>query len=104
MTLLPKHRPAPASAPPPVAVPTEVRLSDARTTVTVTWHGPATGVVQYALLAGPAGTPPTVQRMLGHDVHQATVGGLDPTTDYCFQVAAVYPAALGRSATVCTSR
>jgi hypothetical protein len=60
--------------------------------------------VQYAVLAGPAGDVPTVRRMITRDATRATVDGLDPAANYCFQVAAVYPTALGRSTTVCTTR
>ena len=93
-----------ASASPSAAGPTAVSLADAGTTVALSWHRPAGDVVQYAVLAAPAGTAPVLQLMVRGDTFRAQVNGLDPHVDYCFQVAAVYSGALARSAQSCTHR
>jgi hypothetical protein len=91
----------PASAAP---APTGVDLTDNGTTVILHWQGTGTGIIQYAILAAPAGTTPVLQQMTPGAASLATVGGLDAHADYCFQVAAVYPATLARSGTICTHR
>jgi hypothetical protein len=102
----PSSRPTAPAADRPTSppVPTEVSLHDAGTAVTVSWRAPSASVVQFAVLAGPAGQPPTVRRMTDRATAEATIDGLEPTRNYCFQVAAVYPTALGRSPLVCTRR
>jgi hypothetical protein len=106
--------PTPAASPTPagtqtVAVttsggPTQVRLTDGGSSVTLDWRDPTQGTAQFAVLGGPTGTQPVLQQVVGRGVTHLTLYGINPQVDYCFVVAAIYAQAVARSTTVCTHR
>jgi hypothetical protein len=96
---------SPASTVPPVenkGAPTELRLNDSRSAVTLTWKDPASGQVQF-IIAGGQGTDLRALRTTRETTF--TLNGLNPRLDYCFTVAAVYGTdRVAVSNLVCTSR
>ncbi len=84
--------------------PTQVRLSDGGSSVTLDWRDPTQGTAQFAVLGGPTGTQPVLQQVVGRGITHLTLNGINPQVDYCFVVAAIYAQAVARSATVCTHR
>jgi hypothetical protein len=103
------HRTAPAApdAPAPgpsLDGPSQVSLSAAADSVTVQWHPSAGAVIQYAIIAGPAGEPLVLQQVVSGTSSSATLRGLAPQRGYCVQVAAVYATTVVRSARHCVDR
>jgi hypothetical protein len=84
--------------------PTDVRLADGGSSVTLDWRDPTRGTAQFAVLGGPTGTQPVLQQVVGRSVTHLTLYGINPQVDYCFVVAAIYAQAVARSTTVCTHR
>jgi Tetratricopeptide repeat len=94
--------PPPAAAP---AAPTAVKLTDARTTLTLEWVYPAGASGSVVLSAGRPGRPRhTIQTLPAGSTH-FTVYGLATQSDFCFGVGVAYSASVVKTAPpVCTSR
>jgi hypothetical protein len=85
--------------------PTNVKLTDNKSAITITWTDPTSGTVQFAVLGGPSGTQPAVQKVLDPGITKLTLNGLNTTVDYCFTVVAFYSATdAARSDQICTNR
>ncbi len=126
ITLVATRRPAPAAAPPPrpsasvpVVVPTgagspvataggpptDVKLTDRGTSVTITWNDPSGGTVSFLIV----GVAPDGSHLQSQVVPQgqttATYNNLRTTGRYCFRVGAVYTVSdVEIAPQVCTKR
>lgn len=102
------HR-APSTSPSPAATgypaPTNVRIRDDRTAITLTWSDPSGGKVRFLIAGGRADRGPSPLQSLRPGETTYTLSGLSPSVDYCFLVAAVYSAEhTVPSSLVCTQR
>ena len=81
---------ATATTEPPARGPTEVRLRDEGTAVTLTWRDPTAGTVPFIVAGALAGeqSRPFANLPAGRTTY--TVNGLNPRLEYCFTVVAVY--------------
>ncbi|MEQ4299845.1 tetratricopeptide repeat protein [Plantactinospora sp. B6F1] len=70
--------------------PTDVKLLDEGTAITVTWTDPSGGTVPFVVAGGRAGqqTKPMITLSAGETTYK--VNALNPKLDYCFSVLAVY--------------
>lgn len=89
--------------------PTNVRLEDNQTSVTITWSDPSGGLVSFAILGGRQNEQPQLLRVVAPpDPPTWTHEGLNASYDYCYVVAAFYRAdgkdVAARSKQVCTHR
>ena len=89
--------------------PTNVRLEDNQTSVTITWSDPSGGVVSFAVLGGRQNEQPQLLNLIEPpDPPTWTHEGLNASYDYCYVVAAFYTAdgknVAARSKEVCTHR
>ena len=89
--------------------PTNVRLEDNQTSVTITWSDPSGGVVSFAILGGRQNEQPQLLKVIEPpDPPTWTHDGLNASYDYCYLVAAFYKAdgkdVAARSKQVCTHR
>jgi serine/threonine protein kinase len=85
--------------------PTDVRLADVGSSVTLAWRDPTQGAVQFLITAAPASGTALPVRDVPRRITTITFSGLDPKVNYCFAVAAVYAFdKIAKSPTVCTAR
>jgi hypothetical protein len=85
--------------------PTDVRLADVGSSVTLAWTDPTQGTVQFLITAAPASGTALPVRDVPRRITTITFSGLDPKVNYCFAVAAVYAFdRIAKSPTVCTAR
>lgn len=85
--------------------PTNVKLDDKGSSVTVTWADPTDGTVTFAVLGAPEGTTPHFLAQIQAGTTSYTQNGINSAVDYCYYVAAVYSAsAVANSSVVCTHR
>lgn len=85
--------------------PTDLRLTDNGTTVTITWTDPTTGTVPFIVAGGRVGQPLGALATIDPGEKTYTVNGLNPRLDYCFTVLAVYGTdRYATSGQVCTDR
>jgi hypothetical protein len=88
--------------------PGNVKLTDDRTSVTVTWTDPSGGTVQFAVLGAPKGTQPQLLLVVDPGTTTYTESGVNAAVDYCYIVAAFYSASgtdvAASSPQVCTHR
>lgn len=100
--------PSPTVVPPPAAAPvapTAVKLTDARTTLTLEWVYPAGARGSVVLSAGRPGRPRHTFQTLPAGSTHFTVYGLATQSDFCFGVGVAYSASVVKTAPpVCTSR
>lgn len=99
---------APPAAPGPTIAgdpPTDLRLRDNGTTVTVTWTDPTAGTVPFIVAGGRAGQTLGAMATVNPGQTSFTINGLNPQLDYCFTVLAVYSTdRYATSGQVCTTR
>jgi hypothetical protein len=88
--------------------PTDVKLEDKGTSVTVTWTDPTDGTVQFAVLGAPEGTQLHLLQLLEAGTTSYTQQGVNSAVNYCYVVAAFYGASgqdvTANSPQVCTHR
>jgi hypothetical protein len=88
--------------------PTNVRLQDKQTSITLTWSDPSGGVVPVAVLGGRANDQPQLLKVLDPGTTTWTQDGVNDSYDHCYVVAAIYRAngsdVAARSGLVCTHR
>ncbi len=85
--------------------PTDVRLADAGSSVTLAWRDPTSGTVQFLITAAPASGAALPVRDVPRRITTITYSGLDLKVNYCFAVAAIYAFdKIAKSPTVCTDR
>jgi hypothetical protein len=85
--------------------PTDLRLRDETTTITITWVDPTGGTVPFIVAGGRAGQTLGAMATVNPGQTSYTVNGLNPRLDYCFTVLAVYSTdAYATSGQVCTTR
>jgi hypothetical protein len=88
--------------------PTDVRLEDKQTSITVTWTDPSGGVAALAVLGGQPNQQPQLLKVLDPGTKSWTHEGINDGYDYCYIVAAFYKAdgeqVAARSKQVCTHR
>jgi hypothetical protein len=98
----------PPTAPGPTLAgdpPTDLRLQDNGTAVTVTWTDPTAGTVPFIVAGGRAGQTLGAMATVNPGQTSFTINGLNPRLDYCFTVLAVYSTdRYATSGQVCTSR
>jgi hypothetical protein len=99
---------APSTTPPAAAIvpgPTDVKLTDERVAVELTWKDPTSGGAAFTVIGAPAGGKMSTYATAPHGATSARVSGLNPTVDYCFMVVAVISVdQVGQSAETCTHR
>ncbi|GGM13926.1 hypothetical protein ACFFX1_31925 [Dactylosporangium sucinum] len=84
--------------------PTQLRLRDDRTAITLTWIDPSAGTVPFIVAGGQEGALRQLQVMPAGSTTY-TINGLNPKLDYCFTVAAVYSTdSVELSDLACTNR
>ncbi|MFU8849385.1 hypothetical protein ACNAW0_00075 [Micromonospora sp. SL1-18] len=99
--------PAPTGVKPKVSgpPPTDLRLQDEQTTITITWADPTDGGVPFVVAGGRAGQKLGMMGTVDAGTIRYTVNGLSPNLDYCFTVLAVYSTdTYATSGQVCTDR
>jgi hypothetical protein len=88
--------------------PTNVKLEDNQTSVTITWSDPSGGVVTFAILGGRQNEQPQLLKTLEPGTTTWKHDGISTDFDYCYLVAAFYTAdgqnVAARSKQVCTHR
>ncbi|MEV1286171.1 tetratricopeptide repeat protein [Micromonospora sp. NPDC049679] len=85
--------------------PTDLRLRDDGSAITVTWDDPTAGTVPFMVAGGRAGQPLNGMATIKAGETSYTVNGLSPRLDYCFTVLAVYSTdRYATSGQVCTAR
>jgi hypothetical protein len=88
--------------------PTDVKLVDNQTSITISWTDPGGGTLTTAILGGPANNQLQLLRVLDPGTTTWTQDGLNEAYDYCYIVAVVYRAdgndVSARSPMVCTHR
>jgi hypothetical protein len=88
--------------------PTNVRLQDDQTSITVSWTDPSGGAVPFAVLGGRANEPLQLLKVLDPGTTTWTHEGVSDAYDHCYLVAAFYKAdgadVAARSKQVCTHR
>ncbi|MEU8263142.1 fibronectin type III domain-containing protein [Micromonospora sp. NPDC048999] len=85
--------------------PTDLRLQDEGTTITVTWSDPTDGVAPFVVAGGRAGQKLGVMATVDAGETRYTINGLSPKLNYCFTVLAVYSTdTYATSGQVCTDR
>lgn len=95
----------PADAQSPGAPPTDIRLRDESTTITVSWTDPTAGMVPFVVAGGRAGLKLGALATVERGETSYTVNGLSPRVDYCFTVLAVYDTdSYATSGQACTNR
>src|SRR2546423_1361616 len=87
------------------AAPTDVKVTDDGTSVTLTWTDPSTGTVPFFIEVGKPGAQLQLYSTLPQGETRYQVVGLNPRLDYCFSVIAVYGTnVVAPSNLVCTKR
>ncbi|GAA5188641.1 hypothetical protein GCM10023322_39780 [Rugosimonospora acidiphila] len=85
--------------------PTDVKLTDKHTSITLTWTDPAHGTVQFYVLGAPAPNVPALVGSVPAGTTTYTQDGVNTSVDYCYTVAAIYSASdYAISPQVCTNR
>ena len=85
--------------------PTDVRLADLGSSVTLTWRDPADGHATFMITGGHPGDLLKAMGQTGPGETSYELQGLAPRLDYCFAVVAVYSASsFASSPQVCTRR
>jgi serine/threonine protein kinase len=85
--------------------PRDVKLVDNKTSIDISWTDPTGGTVQFAVLGGPAGTQPVVQKLVDPGTVTLTLNGINAKSDYCYRVVAFYSATNAASSDqICTHR
>ena len=85
--------------------PTDVRLRDRGSSISVDWADPASGTVPFIVSGAPQGAVFKPFRQVNPGETTYTVEGLNPGLNYCFAVVAVYSTTqFATSPQVCTSR
>jgi hypothetical protein len=88
--------------------PTNVRLQDKQTSITLTWTDPSGGVAPIVVLGARANDPPQYLKQLDPGTTTYTQDGVNDSYDHCYVVAAFYRAngseVAARSGLVCTHR
>jgi hypothetical protein len=88
--------------------PTNVKLTDKGTSVTVTWTDPTDGTAPFAVLGSPEGTQLLLLGSADPGTTSYTQNGVNAAVDYCYVVAAFYSASgeniAAKSPQVCTHR
>jgi serine/threonine-protein kinase PknK len=88
--------------------PTDVRLQDDQTSITVSWTDPSGGTVQFAVLGGRANEQLQLLKVLDPGTTSWKHEGVNDAYDHCYLVAAFYKAdgsdVAARSKQVCTHR
>jgi hypothetical protein len=85
--------------------PRDVVLDDKGATITLTWTDTTAGTVQFAVVGGPRGVEPKLQKVLTPGTTTLTLQGANTTVDYCFVVMAIVDAqTFARAPQVCTHR
>lgn len=93
------------AGPPSEAPPTDLRLRDDSTSITLTWTDPSGGTVPFVVAAGRAGQQLSPQDSVDPGRTSYTINGLSSRLDYCFTVLAVYSTdSFATSGQVCTDR
>ncbi|WP_018588260.1 fibronectin type III domain-containing protein [Salinispora arenicola] len=93
------------AGPPSAAPPTDLRLRDDSTSITLTWTDPSGGTVPFVVAAGRAGQQLSPQDSVDPGRTSYTINGLSSRLDYCFTVLAVYSTdSFATSGQVCTDR
>jgi hypothetical protein len=94
---------ATASADPSIK-PSDVKLTDHQTAVTLSWHDNTSGKASYLVLGGPIGQTMSTMSPAAQTTTR-DIDGLNNTVDYCFRVMAVLTVDdVGVSDSVCTNR
>lgn len=85
--------------------PSQVRLDDNGTALTLTWADPSDGTAPFIVAGGRAGEQPRAMGQVTPGGTRYVLNGLNPNLDYCFIVVAVYSTDdLLQSDQVCTNR
>ncbi len=85
--------------------PTDLRLQDNGTTITVSWTDPTDGGVPFVVAGGREGQKLGVMATVDAGQTRYTINGLSPRLNYCFTVLAVYSTdTYATSGQVCTDR
>jgi hypothetical protein len=88
--------------------PTNVRLVDKQTSITLTWSDPSGGVVPLAVLGARANDQPQLIKLLDPGTTTYTQEGVNDSYDHCYVIAAFYRAngseVAARSGLICTHR
>lgn len=106
----PPAPPAPSAAPTAAptlggAPPTDLRLRDDNSAITITWRDPSGGAVPFVVAGGRAGQKLGAMATIDPGRTSYTINGLNPRVDYCFTILAVYSTnTYATSGQVCTSR
>ncbi|WP_244454452.1 fibronectin type III domain-containing protein [Micromonospora echinofusca] len=98
---------APPSAAPTVdgAPPTDLRLRDDSSTITISWRDPSGGAVPFVVAGGRSGQKLGAMATIDPGQSSYTINGLNPRVDYCFTILAVYSTnTYATSGQVCTNR
>jgi hypothetical protein len=103
-------RSAPSSRPMSVKqskmyMPRQVRLADARVSITVTWKDVSGGRAAHYVVGGPVGRDPSTLASVPPGTALARVTALNPSVDYCLTVVAVVDVdRVAHAEPVCTHR
>jgi hypothetical protein len=85
--------------------PRGVALADNGGSITLSWTDTTAGTVQFAVVGGPRGAVPKLQKVLPPGTTSLTLQGINTGVDYCFVVMAIVDAqTFARAPQVCTSR
>ncbi|HEX7744045.1 MAG TPA: fibronectin type III domain-containing protein, partial [Micromonosporaceae bacterium] len=85
--------------------PTELKLREEGSTITITWTDPTAGTVPFIVAGGRAGQELRAMAQVSPGESTYKINGLNARVDYCFTVAAVYSTnRFGLSGQVCTAR
>jgi hypothetical protein len=85
--------------------PTDLKLRDEGSTVTITWTDPTAGTVPFIVAGGRAGQELRAMAQVSPGESRYRINGLNARINYCFTVAAVYSTnQFGVSGQVCTAR
>ncbi|MFY1637913.1 tetratricopeptide repeat protein [Solwaraspora sp. WMMB335] len=85
--------------------PANLRITDDRTAVTITWTDPTAGTVPFVVASGRHGQQLGALTTIDPGQTTFTVNGLNPELDYCFAILAAYSTnEYSSSDQVCTQR
>ncbi|MEH1128201.1 fibronectin type III domain-containing protein [Micromonospora sp. CPCC 206061] len=85
--------------------PTELRLRDEGSAITITWKDPSDGAVPFIVAGAQAGKPHRAMANVSPGETSYTVNGLNARLGYCFTVVAYYSTdTFATSGQVCTDR
>lgn len=85
--------------------PTDLRLRDDGSAITITWKDPTEGTVPFIVSGAPGGGKLKVMGEVDPGETSHTINGLNPRLSYCFTVVAVYSTEeFATSGQVCTQR